>query len=243
MFKWNKKGLIFCPQDEHNWMHNYAQIPFPVDFGNFLRVYFATREKYNGNAVRAFGGYVDLDKTDLKKIINISSQPLVYLGGVGEFDEFGSMPCSVVKNGDEYFLYYVGWTRCYSVPYDWEIGLAKSNDGAHFVRYGKGPLLGPTVDEPYLNSTPIVYRFDDMWHMFYHTGRKWIKHGDKFESQYVIKHATSEDGIIWHRNNKNVLPLIVLNECQTSPSDQRRDFVLISTICFSIGSLSILHGE
>lgn len=218
MFKWNKKGLIFSPNGKYNWMYNYAQIPFPVDFGDFLRVYFATREKYDGKMVRAFGGFVDLNKNNLQEIIRISDSPLVELGGVGEFDEFGSMPCSVVKNNNEYYLYYVGWTRCSSVPYDWEIGLAKSQDGAHFQRIGKGPLLGPTVDEPYLNSTPIVYNFDGVWHMFYHTGKQWLKKGEKLESQYVIKHATSKDGITWNRNNKQVLPLSVANECQTSPS-------------------------
>lgn len=218
MFKWKKQGLIFCPDGSKLWMHNYAQIPFPVDFGDFLRIYFATREKYSGNMVRAYGAFVDLDKNDLQHVINVASEPLVRLGDTGEFDEFGSMPCSVVKNGDFYFLYYVGWTRCSSVPYDWEIGLAISTDGAHFERYGRGPLIGPTPNEPYLNSTPIVYNFDGIWHMFYHTGLKWIKQNNKVESQYIIKHATSADGITWNRNNKPVLPLIVENECQTSPS-------------------------
>ncbi len=218
MFKWNKKGLIFSPSGEQHWMYNYAQIPFPMDFGDFLRIYFATREKYDGKMVRAYGGFVDLDKNDLKKVLNVATEPLVELGGIGEFDEFGSMPCSVVKNGDEYFLYYVGWTRCHSVPYDWEIGLARSLDGTHFKRIGKGPLMGPTVGEPYLNSTPIVYKFGDTWHMFYHTGCQWIKKDEKLESQYIIKHATSTDGINWDRNNRQVLPLAVENECQTSPS-------------------------
>ena len=219
MFKWNKKGLIFSPDNRYEWMYNYAQIPFPVDFGDFLRVYFKTKKKYKNNMVRAFGGFVDLDKNNLKNILKVSSEPLVDLGGTGEFDEFGSMPCSVVKHKDEYYLYYVGWTRCYSVPYDWEIGLAKSKDGERFERIGKGPLLGPTVDEPYLNSTPIVYKLSDNdWHMFYHTGRQWLRKGDKLESQYIIKHAISNDGINWQRNNKQVLPLKVSNECQTSPS-------------------------
>ncbi len=62
MFKWKKQGLIFCPDGSKQWMYNYAQIPFPVDFGDFLRIYFATREKYSGNMVRAYGAFVDLDK-------------------------------------------------------------------------------------------------------------------------------------------------------------------------------------
>lgn len=218
MFHWIKKGLIFQPNDNKTWMHDYAQIPFPVDFGDFMRVYFATREKYDGGMVRAFGGFVDLDKKDLRNVLRVSDQPLVDLGGVGEFDEHGSMPCSVVRNGDKYYLYYVGWSRRYGVPYDWEIGLAVSQDGERFQRVAKGPLIGPTLNEPYLNSTPIVYYFNNEWHMFYHTGLQWLKSDGKYESQYIIKHAVSADGITWNRNTEQVLPLKVSNECQTSPS-------------------------
>lgn len=219
MFKWQKKGLIFKADNNSPWMYSHTQCPFSLDFGDFVRVYFATREKYQDDVCRAYGGFVDLDKSDLKKIIKISSEPLVVLGRIGEFDEFGSMPTSVVKHNDEYYLYYVGWTRQFSVPYDWEIGLAKSKDGERFERVGKGPLIGPTMNEPYLNSTPIVYKFsDNNWHMFYHTGIQWLKGAEKLESQYLIVHATSKDGINWNRNGKPIIPLKVENECQTTPT-------------------------
>ena len=54
--------------------------------------------------------------------------------------------------------------------------------------------------------------------MFYHTGLQWLKSDGKYESQYIIKHAVSADGITWNRNTEQVLPLKVSNECQTSPS-------------------------
>jgi predicted GH43/DUF377 family glycosyl hydrolase len=218
MFKWTKKGQIFSPKKNFPWMFSHAQCPFPLEFDNFIRVYFATREDYKGGMCRAYGGFVDLDKSTFK-VINISSQPLMGLGGIGEFDEFGSMPISVVRHKGEYYLYYVGWTRHFSVPYDWEIGFAKSVDGERFEKVGKGPLLGPALNEPYLNSTPVVYKFDDdNWHMFYHTGVRWIKEGDKLESQYVIKHATSNNGLDWNRNDVQVIPFKVENECQTTPA-------------------------
>lgn len=219
MFKWQKKGLIFSPDNNFEWMHSHAQCPFPVDFGSFIRIYFATRENYKSGACRAFGGFVDVDKYDLKKILRISSEPIMELGGIGEFDEYGSMPISVLKHHDEYYLYYVGWSRGYSVPYDWQIGFAKSSDGVKFYKVGKGPLIGPTLFEPYLNSTPVVYKFSDTeWHMFYHTGLNWIQGEEKLESQYAIRHATSNDGINWNRKYKNIIPLKVPNECQTTPA-------------------------
>jgi len=234
--KWNKKGQIFSPDQSYSWMYSHAQCPFPVDFGDFIRIYFATREKYYNDVCRAYGGFVDVDRNNFKKILRVSEQPLMDLGGVGEFDEFGSMPISVIPHIVEYYLYYVGWTRRVSVPYDWEIGFAKSSDGERFERVGKGPMIGPTMEEPYLNSTPVVYKFSgDNWHMFYHTGVQWIKQGDKLESQYVIKHATSVDGLDWKRNATPIIPLKVENECQTTPALMQLDDRYHMFFCYRYG--------
>ncbi len=235
MFKWNKKGKIFAPTNNFPWMFSHAQCPFPLEFDDFIRVYFATREEYKDGVCRAFGGFVDLNKTTFG-VINISQQPLMNLGGSGEFDEFGSMPTSVVRHNEEFYLYYVGWSRGYSVPYDWEIGLAKSTDGERFVKVGKGPLLGPTLHEPYLNSTPVVYKLEDSdWHMFYHTGVQWIKSEDKLESQYIIKHATSSNGIDWNRNTTQIIPSKVENECQTTPAIMKIDDRFHMFFCYRYG--------
>ncbi len=236
MFEWNKKGLIFSPSGTYSWMHSHAQCPFPVDFGEFIRVYFATRESYKDNMCRAFGGFVDLDKNNLKNVLRVSDEPLMELGGIGEFDEFGSMPISVVRHDGEYYLYYVGWSRRYSTPYDWEIGFAKSKDGARFEKVGKGPLIGPTLHEPYLNSTPLVYKFaENNWHMFYHTGECWIRGGEKLESQYTIRHAHSEDGINWIRDGVRIIPTKVKDECQTTPSIIEVDGLYHMFFCYRQG--------
>lgn len=236
MFKWHKRGRIFAPDGNHTWMYSHAQCPFTLDFGEFIRVYFATREKYQNGQCRAFGGFVDLDKNDLHRVIRISPQPLMDLGGLGEFDEFGSMPISVVRHNGEYLLYYVGWSRRVSVPYDWEIGLAKSADGERFTKVGQGPLLGSTLHEPYLNSTPVVYKIAETdWHMFYHTGLRWLKAGDKLESQYIIKHATSIDGLAWNRNTAQIIPFKVENECQTTPAIMKLDGRYHMFFCYRHG--------
>jgi predicted GH43/DUF377 family glycosyl hydrolase len=217
MFKWNKKGLIFSVNGQYPWMHSHAQCPFTIEFDDFVRVYFSTREDYSNNMSRAFGGFVDLDKNDLKKVLRVSDKPLMELGGIGEFDEFGSMPNSVIKHNNEYYLYYCGWTRGFSTPYSWEIGLAKSLDSKNFIKVGKGPLIGPTLYEPYLHACPVVYKFaEEDLHMFYLSGVRWLKDKEKTESQYLLMHATSTDGVNWERNVVPVIEPKVEYECQTS---------------------------
>ena len=222
-FKWNKKGLIFDPTSRFDWMNSHAQVPYSLEMNNgTLRVFFSTREKQDSNGnFKSYSAYVDLDINNFANVYNISKCPIIKLGDTGEFDEFGSMAGSVVKVDDEYFLYYCGWQRLVSTPYNWAIGLAKSSDGHIFNKIGRGPIVGPALNEPYLQACPIVYKFagSDEWHMYFLSGVKWIDiDGGKKESQYLLMHATSKDGYSWVREPQPVIEPLVEDECQTSSS-------------------------
>lgn len=130
------------------------------------------------------------------------------------------MAGSVLAVGDEVWLYYCGWTRSIAVPYNWAIGLAISHDGGNsFERMGKGPIIGPSLCEPYLQACPIVRRLaENDWHMWYLSGSDWLECEGKPESLYVVLHATSRDGINWARDSRPVIPARVEFECQTSAS-------------------------
>jgi len=223
--KWVKKGLIFKPTGLFPWMNSHAQVPYTLELDKVLRVYFSTRNKIDRKKMfKSLSGYVDLDKNNLSKIISISKKPILRLGGKGEFDEFGSMAGSVIYHNKKYFLYYCGWTRCLSVPYNWSIGLAVSNDGSAFKRYGSGPLLGAVTNEPYLQACPIVYKISkNNWHMYYLSGIQWFNYKGKSESQYLLMHAHSCDGIKWSRTGKPIIAPIVAYECQTSASIFKKD--------------------
>ena len=67
---------------------------------------------------------MDFDKNDIRKILRVSESPVLQHGGYGDFDEFGIYPVSPIRHGNEVLLYYGGWTRCESVPFNVAIGLA-----------------------------------------------------------------------------------------------------------------------
>lgn len=220
MFKWRKNGLLFKPAGINYWMNTHAQVPYTLDLGGIIRTYFSTRESIDNRGMfRSYSGYVDLDKNNLSSIIEVSDNPIIQLGGRGQFDEFGSMAGSVIAHNEKYYLYYCGWTRCESVPYNWAIGLAISDDAKTFYPNGRGPLLGAITNEPYLQACPIVYKIsNDDWHMFYLSGIKWLTHSGKLESQYLLMHASSRNGFEWVRNGIPIIPTVVPDECQTSAS-------------------------
>lgn len=243
MFVWEKKGLIFSPNGYSDWMYSHAQCPFIYDFGDYIRIYFSTREDYKNGMSRAHGGWIDVDRHDFKKILRIAEEPMVQLGGKGEFDEFGSMPNSIVKVDDEYWLYFCGWTRAVSTPYAWEIGLAKGTNAKTFKKVGKGPIIGPTMFEPYLHACPQVYRVSDSeWHMFYLSGQCWLDGEEKMESQYLLVHATSVDGLNWKRNPDPIIPTVVEYESQTSAAIIKIDDRYHMFFCYRYG-LDFRHTE
>jgi predicted GH43/DUF377 family glycosyl hydrolase len=222
MFKWKKLGKVFTPQEVEgrHWLKEFAQAPATLVFDDFVRVYFSCRPNADehGQYV-SYSAYVDLERSDLFKVRRVSQQPILKLGGLGEFDEFGTYPVSVIRNGDEVRAYYAGWTRCESVPFNVAIGLATSRDGGEtFEKLGKGPVLPYSPDEPFVLSGPKIRRFNDTWHLWYIAGRKWKIVEGRAEPVYKIRMASSTDGIRWEKANKDLITnRVEEDEAQASP--------------------------
>jgi predicted GH43/DUF377 family glycosyl hydrolase len=222
MFTWNKLGKVFTPQDVQgrSWLKEFAQAPATLIFDDFVRVYFSCRPPADeqGQYV-SYSAYVDLDRADLFKIRAVSTQPILELGGLGEFDEFGTYPVSVIREGPEVRAYYAGWTRCESVPFNVAIGVAVSHDdGATFTKLGNGPVLSYSPGEPFVLSGPKIRRFNNLWHLWYIAGRKWKVVDGRAEPVYKIRMATSMDGLTWTRLDRDLIQSrIEEDEAQASP--------------------------
>mgnify|MGYP005990216203 CR=1 FL=1 len=223
MFKWKKLGQVFdlSQHSNNDWMEEQAQNPFVLEFKDFIRVYFNTREKKDEKGLsKSLPSFVDLDKDNFSKVLNLPSEKIIKHGNTGDFDEFGIMAGAVIKIKENYNMYYVGWTRKVSVPYDWSIGLAQSIDGVNFKRLNKGPIISNTNKEPFLQAgCSSIFKENGIYSLFYTSGIKWIENGDeKPESMYQIMQATSIDGVHWERNSEPIISSIVDNESQASPS-------------------------
>lgn len=222
MFHWKKIGKVFTPQEVEGrpWLKEFAQAPATLVFDDFVRVYFSCRPPADANGQYvSYSAYVDLDRTDLFKVRHVGEQPILELGGLGEFDEFGTYPVSVARVGEEVRAYYAGWTRCESVPFNVAIGCAVSRDGGkHFEKLGNGPVLTYSPDEPFVLSGPKIRRYNGLWQLFYIAGRKWKMVDGRAEPVYKIRMATSQDGIHWDKLNKDLIESrIEEDEAQASP--------------------------
>ncbi len=220
-FQWKKAGRVFnpCESNTPDWMNEFAQAPSTLIFDNFIRAYFSCRPKPDANGQYvSYCGYVDLKRDNFFEIIRISKKPILQLGDLGTFDEFGTYPVSVIRENDEYLAYYGGWTRCASVPFNVAIGAARSKDGERFEKLGKGPILSYSLDEPFILSGPKIRRFGDRWYLFYIAGRKWVMDNGRPEPVYKIRLAISDDGMNWTKVNKDLITeRIEADEAQASP--------------------------
>ena len=222
MFTWQKQGRVFNPAEikYRAWLKEFAQAPSVLVFDEFVRVYFSCRPPADekGQYV-SYSAFVDLNRKDLFEIIRVSETPVLKLGELGTFDEFGTYPVSVIKHENEVRAYYGGWTRCESVPFNVAIGYGVSkNNGETFKKSGDGPILSYSLDEPFILSGPKIRKFNNQWYLFYIAGKKWIVDNGKPEPVYKIRMAISTDGINWVKNNTDLIETRVEeNEAQASP--------------------------
>lgn len=192
---WVNPRRIFHLENAPN-RSNHCQVPTPLVFDNFVRVYYSARR--HG---QAFITFFDLAH-DLKTILYHHEKPLMELGKPGHFDSDGMMPSCIVQHGDELWLYFIGWNaRAKGARYQNEIGLAMSKDGGEtFARMFEGPIIGRSPTEPGLAVMPFVMLDDGVFRAWYQSGTSWEFINGQYEPVYVLKHAASLDGIRWKRD-------------------------------------------
>ena len=193
-----RKGLIFKVDKNHDWMFSHAQVPYgyPLDEKK-VRIYFATRDNQN----RCVATFLDVDGNDPKKILYIHNKICLGLGELGMFDERGSMISCLVENENKLFMYYTGWNIGVDTPYRLAIGVAVSEDnGLTFKRYSNGPILDRSKYDPAYCCTPYVLKINGKWKMWYLSGVKWELINNHPEPFYHVKYAESDNGINWVRN-------------------------------------------
>jgi len=201
-------------------MRAFAQAPSSLVLDDVVRMYFSCRPEADaaGQYV-SYSSFVDLDRADPTRVVRVAEHPILELGGTGTFDEFGIYPVSVIRDDWRLMAYYGGWTRCESVPFDVAIGAAVSTDGGEtFSRLGPGPILGRSLNEPFIVGGPKIRRFDGGWQLFYIAGRAWMLASGRPEPVYRIRLATSSDGLHWSRLDHDLIqPRIEAHEAQASP--------------------------
>jgi hypothetical protein len=197
--KWNKMGQIFVPDGKLSWMRTHAAVPIAEKIeGDNFRVYFSARDMQN----RATCGWVKVNLCHPKDILDISHEPSLSPGTLGDFDDSGAMASWITNEHGARYLYYQGWNLAVTVPFRNAIGIAREEVGRPFVfkRLFPGPIIDRLPMEPHFTGTPCVIKIAEKWKMWYLSCVGWPIIQGKPRHMYHIKYAESVDGIKWTRD-------------------------------------------
>lgn len=221
VFRWRKIGNIASPSELGlpNWINDYIQAPNCIVYEDFVRVYFCTREPKDarGQYVSRVG-FFDTGFGNNFTEKKFSSSPIIDLGSIGAFDEFGTYPFSPIRHEGKIIAAYGGWTRPEATPFDVSIGMAREiTSGSSFLRIGPGPILTKSLHEPFVISSPKLRYFNNQFYLFYIAGSEWLTSNSAPDPIYTIKLAVSKDGENWEKLGRDLIPKIMFQEAQASP--------------------------
>ncbi|MCD6463506.1 MAG: hypothetical protein J7L52_07470 [Thermotogae bacterium] len=193
--KWKKRGLIFPT----GIVATYASLPTVLKMqGNVFRVFYASRDRNNISSIYHFEVTIENGRCE---ILKHSKGPVLTAGRLATFDEHGVTPSMAIYVDGKIYLYYTGWQRWNSVPFNFAIGLAISEDGGTFKRYREVPIIDRNEYSPFLIASPFVICESGIFRMWYVGGVKWESYGsqgeDGIKHYYNIRYAESMDGIRW----------------------------------------------
>lgn len=201
------------------WSKSHAQVPFTQKIGEKVWVYFSTRSEpdHSGNFTSRICR-VPLEIKSGRPFWDSRLEELVLdIGQVGSFDDSGVMGGSVSTLEGKTWLYYCGWSRRVSVPYEWQIGAALLDESGNASRHFKGPVLSSSTSEPFLHAAPTVFTHAGETRMFYLAGVEWFRTQEgKMEAVYRLRIAKFMSENRWEQNGKDLFPLKYARESQTS---------------------------
>jgi len=195
--KWQKQGLIYCPDGNQDWAQNTFLTPTPIIINENIRIYGGFRDAKGVSRI----GYIDVDAQNPSKVLNLSKKPVLDVGINGTFDDNGMILGDVIWVGNKLRMYYVGFQKVNKVKFLAYSGLAVSSDGGeNFVRVQQTPIMDRTENALYIRAIHTVLRVDKKYLVWYSVGSGWEIINDIPYPKYDIRFIESENGISFDDN-------------------------------------------
>jgi len=194
--RWNKRGIVWCPDGQAAWARSHAMGPTPVAISDdVIRVFISCLDDQG----RSRPGYVDVSASDPTAVLGWSGEPLLDIGVPGAFDDNGLMATCVCEiEPGRLFMYYAGFELCNHIRYRIFTGLAISDDGGlSFRRHSNAPILDRSDKELFFRCGPFTMLEDGVFRLWYIAGSEWEDVEGKAVPRYDLRYQESVDGIHW----------------------------------------------
>lgn len=198
---WTKRGLLLDVPGPAPVVRTHAALPSigpgPDEDDGRSWLYYSGRDERG----RAHISRCPLRVSNDTLTVDGPSELVLAPGELGAFDDAGVTHSCVVERDGRVFLYYSGWSLGRSVPFTFHVGLAVSDDrGRTFRRASRAPILERTDEEPFMSASPAVLVDGERWRMWYVSCVGWSDEPGGPRHRYLIRSATSADGIAWYRD-------------------------------------------
>ena len=126
---WKTFGLIIKPKIK-NGAKTHCMLPTPYKLSeNRYRIFFfGTRNGDNQSSIT----FADIVFGKKIKILNSPVSPSLSYGSLGNFDDNGVLPSSIIKKNRDILMYYIGWQPRVTTRYSLIAGLAISKIAINF---------------------------------------------------------------------------------------------------------------
>jgi len=198
--RWEKMGRLLAPNPDIEWMSTFTGPSFAhaVDGSGQFDVYVTGRDRSN----RSLIGVARVTLADVPKVVAVSPTPVLTCGPRGAFDENGVSYPWLVHNDGQLYLYYTGWMPTVLTPFQVHLGLAVWQDDGTLRRVSRAPILERT-NEDFLSIGSVCVQVENgLWKMWYTAFIEWGTEPGQPKHKYIIKYASSPDGVHWQRNNQ-----------------------------------------
>lgn len=197
--KWKKRGLIYCPHGEHVWETDTFMTPHALLLGDKIRIYGGVRDKEGVSRIK----YIDVEADNPQNILYVSERVSLDIGADGCFDDNGIILGDVLKTGNEYRMYYVGFQHVQKAKFYAFSGVAISRDGGEtFKRYSEVPVMDRTDQGKFGRCIHTVLQEGGIYKIYYAVIHGWKYMNGIPYPAYNIWYTESDDGLaISHKDD------------------------------------------
>lgn len=191
--KWEKKGLIYCPNGDNEWAQHSALTPTPVLIDeSTIRVFAGLRDDKGVSRI----GYVDVQANNPSIIKAVSDVPVLDVGIPGTFDDNGVILGDIITQNNVMYMYYIGFQLVEKVKFLAFTGLATSKDnGSTFQRYSNAPILDRSDNEIFFRAIHSSLFENGVWKAWCGVGSDWVWINGIPYPKYDVRYYESTDGV------------------------------------------------
>ncbi len=167
---WRKLGRVLQASGEPL-SRTHAMLPTPFVMRDRIRVFYASCD----SDLRGRVFFADFAPAPPFRLLGVSAEPVLDVGGPGAFDRDGVNPSQIIETEGGLALLYIGWRRGPpETPYTLFGGVADSVDGGRSFTRRAAPLLPPRPGEQLFRTAPFIDKTATGYRLLYIGGDSFL---------------------------------------------------------------------